>query len=267
MDRAQDEIPVGARQPPRQLLLAALGVVGLEPEAHRDLPAEFLAQRLDLGHVAVELLLPHRELRVAPVGGQEVEGDVVGESDLAQPPLEGPAHEIARLPSGVPAAKSVHVVIGETQHGRDYAAGRPSRLHGIFTPCGEHRCMTNDLHVERCLCSEEPLHPERSVPVTGFSHALRGAGDVERYRFAYPLRGEVPLPVHLVFSASERAAEIKAADLKAYRVEGVRSACEARQRWIAWWQTKTRHPARPSLSIPRRTGRAPRPFPVAPASS
>ena len=110
-------------------------------------------------------------------------------------------------------------------------------------------------HADQCLCDAEPLQPEKSVPVTGFSVALRQAADVERYRFSYALRGEVPLPVHLVYSAFERAAEIKAADLKAYRVDGVGSACEARQRWIAWWKTNRR----PSTAFtgPRRTGRHP----------
>ena len=109
-------------------------------------------------------------------------------------------------------------------------------------------------HAAPCLCDDEPLHPEKSVPVTGFSVALRQAPDVERYRFSYALRGEVPLPVHLVYSASERAAEIKAADLKAYRVDGVGSACEARQRWIAWWKAGHRST---TFTGPRRTGRSP----------
>jgi hypothetical protein len=109
-------------------------------------------------------------------------------------------------------------------------------------------------HVDPCLCDDEPLHPEKSVPVTGFSVALRHAADVERYWFSYALRGEVPLPVHLVFSPSERAAEIKAADLKAYRVDGVGSACEARERWIAWWKAGHRST---TFTGPRRTGRSP----------
>ncbi len=109
-------------------------------------------------------------------------------------------------------------------------------------------------HDDQCLCGTEPLHPEKSVPVTGFSVELRQASDVERYWFSFALRGHVPLPVHLVYSASEGAAEIKAADLKVYRVEGVTSPCEARQRWIAWWKKTTR---RPVFTGPRRSGRSP----------
>ncbi len=120
--------------------------------------------------------------------------------------------------------------------------------------------MNETLHADCCLCGEAPLHPEKSVPVTGFSRELRVAGDVERYWFSFPLRGDVPLPVHLVFSRTERAAEVKAADLKAYRVSGVSSPCEARERWIAWWR-KGHRPS--SFAVPRRTGRLPVPRPSA----
>ena len=114
--------------------------------------------------------------------------------------------------------------------------------------------MKDIAHADRCLCAESPLHPEKSVPVTGFSRELRMAGDAERYWFSFALRGDVPLPVHLVFSLAERAAEVKAAELKAYRVTSVSSPCEARERWAAWWRT-----GRPPLSfgVPRRTGRLP----------
>jgi hypothetical protein len=114
-------------------------------------------------------------------------------------------------------------------------------------------------HAPACLCGEEPLRPEGSVPISGFSRELRLAPSVERYRFSFALRGEVALPVHLVFSPSERVAEIKAADLKTYRVEDVGSPCEARERWIAWWKTTVSHPrSTRAFTGPRRTGRAPR---------
>ena len=116
------------------------------------------------------------------------------------------------------------------------------------------------LHADHCLCGEMPLEPEKSVPVTGFSRELRLAPDVERFWFSFELRGDVALPVHVVFSPAQRLAEVKAADLKAYRVDGVGSACEARQRWVEWW----RRGRRPShLGVPRRTGRLPRPAPAA----
>jgi len=120
--------------------------------------------------------------------------------------------------------------------------------------------MSNMTHVEDCLCDREPLQPEKSVPVTGFSRELRLAPDVERYRFSFALQGNVPLPAHIVFSPAAGAAEIKAADLKAFAVAGVRSACEARQRWIAFWSAgrKGRKRSLAPFGVPRRTGNAPR---------
>jgi hypothetical protein len=117
--------------------------------------------------------------------------------------------------------------------------------------------MNDPTHAERCLCSESPLQPERSVPVSGFSRELRRSEDAQRFWFSFALRGEVSLPVHLVFSPGERAAEIEAADLKAWRAEGVASACEARELWLAWWRTSQPRSAR-VFTGPRRTGRAPR---------
>jgi hypothetical protein len=121
--------------------------------------------------------------------------------------------------------------------------------------------MSAIVHAERCVCGDSPLEPEKSVPVTGFSRELRLAADVERYWFSFALRGDVPLPVHLVFSPSERAAEIKAGDLKAFRVASVSSPCEARLRWTQWWRTG--HSITSAFAVPRRTGRLPRPSPVA----
>lgn len=107
---------------------------------------------------------------------------------------------------------------------------------------------------DRCECGGPRLESEASVPLAGFSRELRLATDVQRFRFSYPLR-DVPLPVHVVFSASERRAEVKAGDLKAYPVEGVASACEAKRRWIEWW----RRGRAGSFTAPRRSGRHPRP--------
>jgi hypothetical protein len=116
------------------------------------------------------------------------------------------------------------------------------------------------------------LTPERSVPIAGFSNALRAAADAERYWFSFPLRGDVALPVHILFSPSARKAEVKAADLKVYHVEGVSLATDARRRWIGWWQASRRVPRSrgPSPLVPRRVGRLPvaiqarRPTPVFP---
>ena len=105
-----------------------------------------------------------------------------------------------------------------------------------------------------CGCPDAALIPEGSVPVSGFSRELRASGDVERYWFSFALRGELPWPVHVVFSASARRAEIKAGDLKVQVLEGVGSACEAKRRWIEWWR---RGRTEAAFSVPRRTGRVP----------
>lgn len=98
------------------------------------------------------------------------------------------------------------------------------------------------------------LVAEGSVPVSGFSRELRGAEDVERYRFSWSPRGEASMPVHVVFSASRSAAEVKTGDMKALRFSDVSSAEEARDRWIAWWKGAG---GRPAFVGPRRTGRHP----------
>jgi hypothetical protein len=100
------------------------------------------------------------------------------------------------------------------------------------------------------------LEQERSVPVSGFSRELRAAEDVERFRFGFPLAGAALSPVHVVFSASRRTAEVKAGDLKAFHVADVDSGEEARRRWVSWWVAGGR---RPDFVSPRRTGN----FPVA----
>jgi hypothetical protein len=102
------------------------------------------------------------------------------------------------------------------------------------------------------------LTPERSLPLSGFSVPLRLTPDAERFRFCFPLHGEAQLPVHILISRSEGRAEIKAADLKVFTVEGVQLPTDARRRWIAWWQER-----RPTMGSffppPRRVGRLPVP--------
>ena len=75
------------------------------------------------------------------------------------------------------------------------------------------------------------LMPERSVPVGGFSHALREEPDAERFWFLHPI-GTARLPVHIVFSPSLKIAEVKAADLKVLHLEDVWSVAEARRQWV-----------------------------------
>ena len=103
------------------------------------------------------------------------------------------------------------------------------------------------------------LTPERSVPISGFSRELRHAADAERFWFSYPLRGDVALPVHILFSPATKMAEVKAADLKVYHLEGVGLPTDARRQWIGWWQSTHRpHRSRgPSPMVPQRVGRLP----------
>lgn len=75
------------------------------------------------------------------------------------------------------------------------------------------------------------LTPELSVPLRGFSRELRSEPDVERFWFLHPIGGAT-LPVHVVFSAGRRRAEVKAADMKALELEDVASPSEARGMWI-----------------------------------
>jgi hypothetical protein len=99
-----------------------------------------------------------------------------------------------------------------------------------------------------------PLERERSVPVSGFSRELRAAEDAERWRFDFALAGAALRPVHVVFSASLRTAEIKAGDLKAFHVAEVESVEEARRRWVDWWRAGRRTLR---FQPPRRTGNFP----------
>ncbi len=99
------------------------------------------------------------------------------------------------------------------------------------------------------------LTPERSVPVGGFSRALRLEPDVERYWFLHAI-GSATLPVHIVFSPALRVAEVKAADLKVLHLEDVVSAAEARRVWVERRESSRRRARRtaridPLLPEPR----------------
>jgi hypothetical protein len=99
-----------------------------------------------------------------------------------------------------------------------------------------------------------PLVREGSVPVSGFSDELRNSPDVQRYRFDFSLRGGPESPVHVMFSESIAAAEVKTGDMKALRIHGVASVEEARDRWVLWWRAGI---GKPGFVAPRRTGRTP----------
>jgi hypothetical protein len=75
------------------------------------------------------------------------------------------------------------------------------------------------------------LTPERSVPIEGFSRELRLLPDTERFWFLHTIEN-ASLPVHVVLSPSLRIAEVKAADMKVLRLEGIASASEACRIWV-----------------------------------
>ena len=131
---------------------------------------------------------------------------------------------------------------------------------------GPHRevaCVCGRIHElelgARGWSAVAQLTPERSVPLSGFSRELRHAPDAERYWFSHALHGEVSLPVHVLWSRSARRAEVKAADLKVFAIEGVDSPTEARRRWIAWWRRPKAEAsdAGRGFVAPRRVGRLP----------
>ena len=99
-----------------------------------------------------------------------------------------------------------------------------------------------------------PLVREGSVPVSGFSDEFRKSPDVQRYRFDFSLRGGPESPIHLMFSESLAAAEVKTGDMKALRIDRVASVEEARDRWVLWWRSGI---GKPGFVGPRRTGRTP----------
>jgi hypothetical protein len=142
--------------------------------------------------------------------------------------------------------------------------GRPVEFRHV-AGSGAHRevaCACGRLHDlelgARGWCAVAQLTPERSVPLSGFSAELRQAPDAERYWFSYPLRGEVPLPVHMVLSRSAGRAEVRAADLKVHVIDHVALPTDARRRWIAWWRRQTDGRDGKNHSIaPRRVGRLP----------
>jgi hypothetical protein len=136
-----------------------------------------------------------------------------------------------------------------------HAAGRGSQRE-IACVCGRRHEIE---HGRAGWTVGAALTPEGSLPLSGFSRELRQAGDAERYWFSFPLRGEIALPVHVLFSRASRRAQVKAADLKVFEVEGVTLPTEARRRWIAWWQARAPKATQGfrAMTAPRRVGRLP----------
>jgi len=105
---------------------------------------------------------------------------------------------------------------------------RGGRYREIRCPCGRRAAYAP---TEGRWGLEAVLTPEGSVPLRGFSRELRAEPDVERFWFLHPI-GAATLPVHVVISPARRVAEVKAADMKALRLDGVASPSEARRLWI-----------------------------------
>ncbi|MDQ6893246.1 MAG: hypothetical protein M3167_11285 [Acidobacteriota bacterium] len=78
------------------------------------------------------------------------------------------------------------------------------------------------------------LVPEGSVPLEGFSRALRLREDTQRFWFHEVDRAGRRSNVHVVFSPSDRVAEVKRGDVRALRLSNVASPTEARRRWLEW---------------------------------
>lgn len=96
----------------------------------------------------------------------------------------------------------------------------------------------------------EPLTPEARQPLAGFSPALKLREDCERYHFSHTISGH-RLPVHILFSPSAQEAEVKTGDRKALRFAPVRSALDARRRWIEWFDSRPGKSHRTSRSAGR----------------
>lgn len=91
------------------------------------------------------------------------------------------------------------------------------------------------------------LEPEQRQPLAGFSEDLRSRPDTQRFRFAHRTHGGKTLPVHILFCAGLREAEVKAGDMVVRRISNLTSPGEARRRWLDWYGA---HPR------PRRVNRA-----------
>jgi hypothetical protein len=93
------------------------------------------------------------------------------------------------------------------------------------------------------------LTPERSVPISGFSREIREDPEAQRFFFSHPIGG-APMPVHIVYLASSRVAEVKAAGMKVTRFSEVDGPLEARSRWVARFESLRIGPSsRPARGI------------------
>jgi hypothetical protein len=115
------------------------------------------------------------------------------------------------------------------------APAAPGDAREITCPCGRKYELALDRSGR--ATRSEPLTPEARQPLAGFSPELKLREDCQRYHFSHTISGH-RLPVHILFSPSAEEAEVKTGDRKALRFAPVRSALDARRRWIEWFDSR-----------------------------
>ena len=116
--------------------------------------------------------------------------------------------------------------------GLSIALPKPGKSRYRVMRCRCGRLIDLELIGDR-WSAEAVLAPEGSVPVSGFSLSLRLEPNVQRFWFREPLSPSGTIIVHVVFVPSSGEAEVKAGDQKVIRFRRVKSAAEARRRWLA----------------------------------
>ena len=111
------------------------------------------------------------------------------------------------------------------------------RSTDLLCSCGRHHEARR--RPEKPWAIIATLTPERSVPISGFSREIRSDPRAERFHFSHWIGGS-RIPVHIIYSASSRAAEIKAAGMKAAAYSDVEGPLEARRRWVDRFETRAR---------------------------
>jgi hypothetical protein len=126
---------------------------------------------------------------------------------------------------------SVSCACGQTLVVANEAAGREETK--LLCSCGRRLELRREKGAWTIAAS---LTPERSVPISGFSREIREDPEAERFFFSHTIGG-APMPVHIVYLASSRAAEVKAAGMKVTRFSEVDGPLEARSRWVARFES------------------------------
>lgn len=126
----------------------------------------------------------------------------------------------------------------------------PGERRDLACACG--RVYELELKESGWVLGLDPLTPEARQPLAGFSAEMRLREDCRRYYFTHPVWPGRRLPVHILYSASAREAEVKFGDAKPFKVAPVGSPADARRRWIEWFHS------RPGRSDRFRRARRPR---------